>query len=253
MQYLQYLLFSKHKTGHGIHSPFVYELIRNAFNYKPFPKTFDKIHAIRWKLNNDKSIIPRNDFGTGAKNSSVAVNKFYKKSSVNHKYGKLLYSLSHYFNPETILELGTAFGVSTLYLSHGNPESKIVTIEGCPETAKIAQQNFDLLKQSQITLVNGKIDEILPLTFFDLGKLDMVYFDGNHAYKPVMDYFEKCLSYAHENSVFIFDDIHWSSEMMKAWEEIKINPKVTISIDIYRLGLIFFKKDVVKQHFEIRY
>jgi hypothetical protein len=52
----------------------------------------------------------------------------------------------------------------------------------------------------------------------------------------------------------VFDDIHWSEGMERAWEEIKRDPAVTLTIDIFFVGLVFFRKmQLIPQHFTIRY
>jgi len=81
---------------------------------------------------------------------------------------------------------------------------------------------------------------------------DLIYFDGNHQKEASLHYFEKLLPLAHNDSVFIFDDIHWSREMEEAWEQIKAHPRVRVSIDTFYWGLVFFRKEQEKEHFSIR-
>jgi predicted O-methyltransferase YrrM len=85
-----------------------------------------------------------------------------------------------------------------------------------------------------------------------LPKLDLVFFDGNHQKVPTLDYFHHCLTKAHENSIFIFDDIHWSSEMDEAWQQIQGHEQVSLTIDLFQFGLVFFRKGIAKQHFTLR-
>ena len=54
------------------------------------------------------------------------------------------------------------------------------------------------------------------------------------------------------NSVWIFDDIHWSQEMENAWLTIKNHPKVTVTIDTFQWGIVFFRAEQEKEHFVIR-
>ena len=57
-----------------------------------------------------------------------------------------------------------------------------------------------------------------------------------------------------KETILIFDDIHWSAEMEKAWAEIKANPSVTLTIDLFFIGLVFVRKaQKEKEHFIIRY
>lgn len=250
---LRYKLCSHHRCGHGIHSPFVYELVTKVFRSRGVKKDIELAGAIRQVMLSDKRIINRAAFGASGQAEEIKAGRFITRSSVTPKYGKLLYNLVAYYKPETILELGTAAGISAIYMALGNPDAKLVTVEGCRETAMIAQENINRVGVKNATVVNASFEEVLPLVFFDLRKIDMAFFDGNHTLDATLSYFDRCLPYAHENSVFVFDDIHWSRGMDEAWEKIKQNEKVTISVDLYRMGLVFFRSGIEKQHFTIRY
>jgi predicted O-methyltransferase YrrM len=253
---IKYLLCSKHEKGFGIHSPFLFDLITLIFNDKSDKVAYRKIDLIRKELLESEKIITVTDFGAGSKvfeSNQRKVSEITKYCTIKKKYGKLLYKLAAYYKPETILELGTSLGLATTYLALGNPDAKVVTIEGCSETSKIAQDTFILANANNITLVNGEFEEILPLTFFDLRTLGIVYFDGNHTKKATLNYFEQCIPFTNNNSLFIFDDIHWSDEMEEAWGEIKKNKNVTLTVDLFQLGLVYFHKELTKQDFVIRF
>jgi predicted O-methyltransferase YrrM len=253
---LKYFICSKHEKGFGIHSPFLFDLITLIFNDKSDKVAYRKLDLIRKELLESDKIISITDFGAGSKifqSNQRKVSEITKYCTIKKKYGKLLYRLAAYYKPESILELGTSFGISTAYLALGNPNAKVVTIEGCSETSKIAQDTFTLANAKNITLVNGTFEEILPLTFFDLHTLGIVYFDGNHTKKATLNYFEQCIPYTNNESLFIFYDIHWSEEMAEAWEEIKRNKNVTLTVDLFQLGLVYFHKELTKQDFVIRF
>lgn len=109
-----------------------------------------------------------------------------------------------------------------------------------------------------ISLKVGNFDELLSAENLSRGievvtpGLDLIYFDGNHQKEATLNYFNKLLPLAHNNSVFIFDDIHWSKGMEEAWEEIKAHPRVRVSIDSFFWGLIFFREEQEKEHFTLR-
>jgi predicted O-methyltransferase YrrM len=171
-----------------------------------------------------------------------------------------LFRTSQLYKPKTILELGTSFGISTLYLLEGNCNAHIITLEGAPEVANIAHQQFSVynrrfnknLYPKKIDLFEGQFERTLPDALKELKRLDMVFLDGNHKKEPTLAYFEACLNNAHANSVFIVDDIHWSREMNEAWEEIKLHPRVTLSLDLFWQGLVFFRTDFrSKEHISL--
>ena len=82
----------------------------------------------------------------------------------------------------------------------------------------------------------------------------MAYVDGNHRYEPTIRYFQLLLSHAHNDTILIFDDIHWSAEMEKAWKEIQQHPSVRCTVDLFYLGFVFLRDEFkVPQHFVVRF
>ena len=196
------------------------------------------------------------DLGAGSsqhKGIKRKVRDIAKYSAKSAKYGQLLYRLSSHFHPSQILELGTSLGISTLYLSLGNEYATITTIEGCPEIAALAKKHFSSIHNSPIEVIIGDFRKALPVYLQKNSGLDLVFFDGNHRREPTLEYFRLCLEKANADSLFIFDDIHWSEEMEEAWAEIKNHPDVTVTLDLFFIGLVFFRKGQQKQHFTIRF
>jgi predicted O-methyltransferase YrrM len=169
------------------------------------------------------------------------------------RYGQLLFRLVNHFKPRYILELGTSLGITTMYLALPYKSTNVVTLEGSDSTASIAQRNFSKAGVKNITVITGELGNTLKETVNHLSPLDFVYFDANHRKEPTLNYFLTCLSYHHENTVFVFDDIYWSSGMKNAWTEIKTHPEVTLTIDLFSVGLVFFRKGIRKQNFKLRF
>jgi predicted O-methyltransferase YrrM len=256
LKFLKYKIFAKHAHGRGIHSPFLFGLISDVLSDSTPYYSWENIETVRKKMIQSTEIIDVLDLGAGSTKMESKIRKISdiaKFSAVDKKNGKLLFKLVNYFRPKTIIELGTSLGIGTLYLASPDSRNRVFTVEGCPETAKKARENFESLKFQNIILKTGSFDEILPLILHEIKKLDFVYFDGNHRKKPTLTYFDDCLSKSHNETVFVFDDIHWSEEMEEAWETIKNNPKVTLSVDLFQKGLIFFKTELSKQDFVIRF
>ena len=106
-------------------------------------------------------------------------------------------------------------------------------------------------------VVNQNNPTNIPQTFKalqDLEAVDYVFFDGNHQENTTVNYFETCIPFITNDTIFIFDDIHWSAEMERAWEKIKMHPKTKMSLDLFHLGIIFFREEQKeREHFVIRY
>lgn len=256
LAYIYHYLLHRIKATNegGLHSPFVFNLLTNAIYVKAGYYPFKKIEKLREQLLDSKKTIRCIDLGTGNKKTAdKKVSYIAKLSAKSPEQAQLLFRFVNYFQPEQIIELGTSLGISTAYLASANSKTQLITIEGCPETARIAQQNFKDLKLKNIESLIGNFDEVLPKVLSKVSTLDFVFFDGNHRKEATLNYFEQCLQKANQDSVFVFDDIYWSDEMMQAWEEIKNNSSVTVTVDLFFMGIVFFRKEQAKQHFLIRF
>ena len=252
--YFQFLFASKNE--HSLHSPFVFELYTKIIQSKTQFPVFLSIENLRKKLFKNRSIINITDFGAGSriyKTNQREIRQIAKSAEKNPKFGKLIFRLIQHFKPSTIFDLGTSLGITTIYESKAYESSKISTFEGCPATAKLARENFEELDCKNIEIIVGNIDETLAQKLAQIKQLDFAFFDANHRYEPTVKYFEMCLKKATEKSVFVFDDIHWSAEMHEACQVIKNHPTVMISIDLFYVGLVFFRKNQPKQDFILRF
>lgn len=246
----------KARTRHSVHSPFVYKLTNEVLRVDDEQPEFTAIEALREDLLLSDQVIRVNDLGAGSRLLDEPVRQVSDMARTSLKparQAQLLFRLARHFAPSTVLELGTSFGLSTLYMARGAEDALVTTIEGCPQTYRIAQHHFEQLRQRNINPVLGSFRSSLPFVVRTAEKLDMVFLDGHHAKEPTLEYFELCLTKAHNDSVFILDDIHWSKGMEAAWEEVKRHPRVTVTIDLYDMGLVFFRQEQAPQHFRLRY
>lgn len=250
--YLKFLWHSGNQ--HGLHSPFVFDLVTKCFYNKENRKSYQVLSAHREALENDTREISVEDFGSGSrvfKSNIRAVNAIAKNAGISPKRAELLNRLVGYFEVGEVLEIGTSVGLATVALAANNEKVSITTVEGCAETAAIAKEYFAkfgiISIASEVAKFENFINDI-PST----KKYDLIYFDGNHTKEATISYFESLLKTTHNNCVWIFDDIHWSAEMTEAWEYIKVMPEVTVTIDTFQWGFVFFRQEQVKQHFVIR-
>ena len=256
-KYISYWFTSSNNKGHGVHSPFVFDFITSILNDKKEQHAFIIIEQLRSQLYKKKSFIEVEDFGAGSgliKSNKRRIDKIAKSSLKPKKYAQLLYRIVQYYKPKTIIELGTSFGLTTAYLAKANETATIFTFEGSKSIANISLQHFKKLALTNVNLILGEFSTTLPEFISNNPTIDFAFIDGNHRKKPTLDYFKQLLPLTNEKSIIIFDDIHWSPEMESAWNEIKQHPSVTLSIDLFFIGLVFFKNDFkVKQHFTIQF
>jgi len=256
-KYLRYWIIASNGKGHGIHSPFVYDFVQNVLNDKNEYACYKKIEPVRNGLLQDQTIIEVDDFGAGSaviKKNTRAVNRIAASSLKPRKYAQLLFRMVNYYKPQNIVELGTSFGITTAYLASGNKAANVFTLEGASAIAGIAKQNFTKLHLANIRLLFGSFEETLPSLFSAVKNIDFVFIDGNHRKEPTLAYFNQLISYSTTSAIFIFDDIHWSKEMEDAWEHIKHHPAVTLTIDLFFIGIVCINSNIkTRQHFVIRF
>ncbi|WP_276495659.1 O-methyltransferase [Pontibacter litorisediminis] len=241
---------------HGVHSPFVFDLYHNVLHHTGHFLAYDNVEALRHELLHDERQLQVTDFGAGSRRINQRTRKIKdiaRTSAKPAKYGQLLFRLVNHFQPTTIVELGTSLGLTTSYFAEARKNGQIYTFEGCPNIARTARENFNKQGYHNIQVIEGNLDETLEPHLRQLERLDFTFLDGNHRYKPTLRYFESCLKKAHEGTVLVLDDIYWSGEMKRAWQEVKRHPQVRQTVDLYFVGLVFFRPQQPKEDFTLHF
>ena len=189
-----------------------------------------------------------------SKTNQRTVSSIARNAAKSKKLGQLLFRMVKFYQPSTILELGTSLGITSSYLALANQDARMITMEGSKEIAEAARKNFRNLEIRNLEIVEGNFDDKLSSAITQLSSIDFVFIDGNHRKEPTERYFKELLAKMNKDSILVFDDIHWSNEMEAAWETIKNNAAVTCSIDLFFIGIVFFRKEFKeKQDFAIRF
>ena len=269
--YIKFLFHSKNE--HGVHSPFVFDLVTKCFYDNTKYPEYETLKSYRKSLLENKNTIEVTDFGAGSrvfKSNTREIAKIAQTAGITLKNAELLFRIVRYFQPKNVLEIGTSLGLATSALSLGNDKAKIITLEGCPNTLAIAKKMFQVssfkFPNNTVEFVNTEFNlffenfkpdsslksELAEQTLNSKPQIfNLVYFDGNHSKKATLAYFEALLPTISNDSVWIFDDIHWSADMEEAWKIIKKHPKVSVTIDTFQWGIVFFRAKQEKEHFII--
>ena len=254
---LNYLIYRLRSVNeHAIHSPFIFSLTKDVIYNKEAFYSYESIEHLRSQLIKSQELVKVLDLGAGSQKNNAqyrTISQIARNAAKPSKYAQLLFRLCDHFQPQTIIELGTSLGVSTAYLASANSKSWVHTIEGSPEIAQKAKQNFEQLGLKNIHQHTGNFDEVLPELLEQVPTPGLIFFDGNHRKEATLHYFELCLKKINNETIFIFDDIYWSKEMTEAWEEIKNHEAVTVTVDLFFIGIVFFRKEQKKQHFVIKF
>lgn len=195
------------------------------------------------------------DFGAGSRVSNHrtrSIGSIAKHATTPSKFSRFLSQSIAHFGYTEIIELGTSLGINTLYLSQ-KEEVNVTTFEGDPAIAELAQGHFERFERENIEMIIGNIDETLPSALEKFKRIDLAYLDANHRYEPTLNYFDMLLPLTYEKSMIVIDDIHWSKEMNAAWEVIKNRPEVTLSIDLFEAGLLFFDPNLEKADYILNF
>ncbi|MEX0967147.1 MAG: class I SAM-dependent methyltransferase [Bacteroidia bacterium] len=256
-------LFSA-SSRHGIHSPFMYEFYCKVLldmNYYP---VYNSIARFRHSLEHDESWLSKKELGAGS-NAGLTTRRLLRKeakhSGIPADYGRLLYRIVRHFQPRYALELGTSLGLSAFYQAAAmaqNSGSEFVSIEGCSDTHQAATRNLNAIAPELgidhfVQFRLGDFNDELPKVLKEWPRLDYVFIDGDHREERLLHYFRLCLQKVNENSVIAVDDIYWSPGMTRAWQAIKQMPEVRQTADLYRFGLVFFRKSAAPQHFILKF
>lgn len=240
-----------------MHSPFIFDFILHVLNSNKAYAASPETEALRKELKNNHTLLQIEDLGAGSRMHNAkqkAVSHLVKTAVKPKKYGQLLYRLAKHYKPETVVELGTSLGLTTAYLAKAVPSANVITIEGSAAIHQLAEQHFTRLGLGNIQAFRGNFDDLLPGILPSLNKVDLAYIDGNHRREPALRYFEQLLSKAHNETILVFDDIHWSREMEEAWQIIKTHSAVRCTVDVFFLGFVFFRREFKEQqHFSIRF
>lgn len=233
---------------HSLHSPFFFDLYTKVIKPRPVAGSYAGIEALRKQLLHDHRVISVQDLGAGAgRQTTRRISAIARTSLSRRRYSVIYAGLAKSVGARTIIELGTSFGINTLYLAE-SPEAAVTTFEGAPAIADIASLTFEFAEKQNIELITGPIDRTLPDFLQLVRKVDFALVDANHRYEPTVRYCEWLLKKVHTQSVVVIDDIHYSREMQAAWETLKHHRLVYASADLHQCGVLFFDPSLNKQH-----
>ncbi len=251
IKYIVYRLRRRGRRGHGIHSPFLFGFNRDVLNSSIQYQEYRKIDDYRKSLGIDKRSITVTDHGAGSaifSSESRRVCDILRVSASSVKTGRLLFRLAKYLNPENTIEMGTSLGFGTMCLATGSPKGKIYSLEACANQLEVAGRYLGRAGVNNVELVRGDFSESLPRLMKKMHHIDLAYFDGDHRKESLLWQYNVCRDKATDSSIFVLGDIHWSPGMEEAWRIISSEPEVTLSVDLFWCGLLFFRKGMAKQH-----
>jgi predicted O-methyltransferase YrrM len=243
----------KSSNQHGIHSPFVYDLVTKCFYDKSHYSAYDNLKILRNELTYNQDLVEIKHYSPSLKvfqQNHQKISTILKNEGSSYKKQKQLFRITNYLKPKNVLELGTSIGLGSTAMAFASNKSIITTVEVNENLSDIAKKVFRSYQLKNIRIENSAFKDFFKN--INNKHLDLVYLDGTYDKKSTIENFNSLLKYAHNESVFIFNNIYCSKEMSEAWNIIKKQKEVTVSIDTFYWGFLFFRKEQPKQHFTIR-
>lgn len=235
--------------------PFVQSFMEQILYNKAVYPEFSLIEKYRSEIYSNNTLLETPDPGAGSRSphSTFTLGSKAKAASVKPEYGRLLFRLVRTHQPERIIELGTGAGISTLYLTYGNPGARVITVEGNKQLAELASRNFVARGLQQITLINDTFDHVLPDLIRFASANTLVYIDGNHIFDSTIRYFDLLGKASGYRCIMVLDDINWSGEMARAWKTIRDSEHPGVVLDLFQVGILFLGLGDLQQKFWLRY
>ena len=235
---------------HSLQSPFVYEVYKNVIDKRKRVSADPQIEKIREKFKSSLNVIEVNDLVSW---SSIEYSEYRNVTDIasygvtEKKYSQIMLGLIQYMNFKNVIELGTSLGINTLYLSKPD-QTQVTTFEGSTSLVNIATELLNDQRKN-VQVVEGNIDTSLPKFLETSPPIDLAFLDANHSYNPTLKYFDLLLGKSHDETCFIFDDIHLSREMNEAWKHIRGHYQVTLTLDLFQIGMVFINPEIRKRHY----
>ena len=218
--YLRYLW--QRKSEYSIHSPFVYEFMRKVVNDKGSNRDYDTIYRIARLLDKRKHI-------------------HYNL----RKQSRLLYRMVRYFEPDSVVSFGKVSALNTAAMALGHLQTQVHLEESDDFLETLNSMGVD-----NVSLIQPEEFDSVRFKRLNTG---FVFFSRDSFEEDTWDYLADCLNYKTSDSVFIFEGIHHNRDMEDAWEEIKANEDVSVTFDLYCVGMVFFREGIEKQDFVLKY
>lgn len=228
---------------HGIHSPFVFGLVTRCFYDRKKHPAYGQLTSYRKKWY--EVIQESKTRSSGSREEAIW--------KMDEKEARLLNRMVRYLNCRQILQLGGPSGYKTAALSLMNSVN-ILNVLPNRDALDVSQRFIQILGQGPVRLVASNLEAKLqalaskeqPESF------DLVFMDAGIKHTQILQLVDLLLPLVHNDTVVVVEGIHRSPEMQKIWNDLCRKTQVRVSIDIFRWGLIFFRKQQAKEHFIVR-
>ena len=175
----------------------------------------------------------------------------FSVSSSFGKKGRLLFNIVRLMRSRDCLELGTAYGLSALFLAGS---MRVIGLKGHLTTIEFAKHQFSLASKmletkypDAVTCIHGSTQDTLPYVVKTLSGLDFVFHDAAHSREDYIADFNAFVESLRRGAVVLFDDINWDDRRFastppgthEGWLEVVSHPQVKRAVELNEeMGLL---------------
>jgi predicted O-methyltransferase YrrM len=195
----------------------------------------------------NRSVSEPKEFGQWAGDIGL---HFQTSSSFGRK-GRILFNVVRFARSEHCLELGTAYGMSALFilaaLKAYAKSGHLATVEGSEPQFSLGSAMLKRLHGGMVSCHFGKTGNVLPELVKSLGKIDFMFHDCGHSREDYVGDFNQVSEILSPGAVVVFDDIRWEDPTIyvgqartyEGWKEVVGHPRVKRAVEIDdTLGLL---------------
>lgn len=232
----------------------MYRLAEAVRDRRPYYGLVD-VERMRLALRSDHRPVEAAALGAGSATFSSnrrRISAIARSQQRPAKVYRLLYHLSRLQQADTMWELGTGLGLSSIVLASAHPGGTLHTVEGDPAIAAVARDSFHRVPYTNIRLHEGLFRDMLPKLSASAPRPGLLLLDGDHSFEATVSLLEQILPTLADDGLLILDDIYWSPGMKRAWQWLQQRPEVTVTVDTFYLGLAWKRNGQAKEAFTLR-
>lgn len=217
---LKILYKIRHHRGHGIHSPFVFNLITKVIEEKTPYHIYDDIELILKGMP-------------------------LKQNELN-KTNKLLFKLVNYFGSKRVLEIGSGYGINSLCLTAPSKDIKCISIEYSEKKYSLATEIYKKWDRKISLVSTTELPEITE-------KQDCIFIDLSNCNNlpPNLNQYLSRLSY--NKTFIIIKGIRTNKRHQMLWKSIKDMESRTVALDLFNIGIVFFDTSLYRWNYKISF
>lgn len=243
--YIKYLFCSRHWRGYGVHSPFAFELVTRVIEEDlPYYK-YGLVERVRksQKMSKRPLVV---DGRESQLRDLVAGN-------VDPAYAQLLFRLVNRYKARNVVETNMRTGIASMYLAAPDSKVKVTTFGNEKALNELALHYMKETGFRNVRVVQGTAEEKLQEVMGELDTLDLLFVNDCASGSDLDDRIGVCMPKTASQTIFVVEGIYANESMTASWKRLQADSRVRVTVDLFRYGLVFFKDNLQKEDYYVRF